>query len=62
MKKLKEQKKVRDDTKVESFDSVYSYEGRIYVKKVRNTDRSSAIPISSMKSAEKFLYEISQAV
>ena len=59
LKRLKTEKKRRDDAGEPSFDSVYSYDGRVYAKKHRNIEKSAAIPITSMKSYEKFIAELS---
>ena len=55
LKTLKMEKKRRSDENLPGFDSVYSFDGKVFVKKVRNTDRSSAIHISNPKQLSEFV-------
>ena len=61
LRSLKEEKKRRNDNNETNFDSVYSFEGRIFVKKVRSSDKNSSIPISSKKSMQDFLNQLDEA-
>ena len=55
---LKTERKKREEKEEPNFDSVYSFEGRIFVKKTKNSDRSTAILISSKKSLDNFLSQL----
>ena len=54
---LKSERKKRTAAKAPNFDTVYSFEGRVYVKKVKSTDKSSIL-ISSRKSMENFIGQL----
>ena len=59
LKTLKNEKKRRTTNKLPNFRNAYSFEGRIYVKKLGiENDRQEAIPISSRKSLETFLNQL----
>ena len=51
----------RLNTNVQNFDTVYSFDGQIYVNKGRVDDRTSAIPMSKRKSLERFLNQLCES-
>ena len=55
LKKLKSERDRRKDRNLANFDSIYTFEGRVYVKKNKNDDRSFAVAVTNAKSMEKFL-------
>ena len=57
LKKLKAEKKRRNESNLPFFDTVYCFEGRIYVKKVRSADKKDAICINTRSSLQKILTE-----
>ena len=58
LKSLKSEKKSRTDAGLTSFDSVYTYEGKVFVKKVRSNSPNNSIHISNPKMMKKFLDEL----
>ena len=58
LKTLKNERKKRESDSSANFASVYSFEGKIYAKKLVNGERSAGIPISSRKSMNNFLSQL----
>ena len=56
LKKLKSEKKRRSENSETSFHSVYSFEGKIFVKKLPSND--SSMCIASKRDLSKFLAEM----
>ena len=55
LKHLKGEKKKRSEERRKSFESVYVFDGKVYVKKQKTNQPNSAIWISSVQSMKKFL-------
>ena len=55
LKHLKSEKKKRSEERRKSFESVYVFDGKVYVKKQKTNQPNSAIWISSVQSMKNFL-------
>ena len=62
LKSLKTEKKKLSDDNMDCFETVYSFEGRIFIKKNRSDDRSSAIWVNSKSKLQNIISEYSSNV
>ena len=60
LKQLKAEKRRRQEQHLPNFNYVYSFEGKIFVKKLPNTPSSDAIYVSSPSSLDNFLSKLGQ--
>ena len=61
LKTLKREKKRREENNEPNLDAVYTFEGRVFVKKVRTDSKTPGTVISSRKSLENFLNQMSSS-
>lgn len=57
LRTLKTEKKRRNELNLPCYDTVYSFDGRIFIKKTRTTDRTSAICINTRRSLQNLMNE-----
>ena len=55
LKKLKAEKKRCADEKMTCFETLYTFEGRVYIKKTRTNDKNDAICVNTRKVLDKII-------
>ena len=60
MKKLKVEMERRKHGQMPNYESVYSFDGKIFVKISKTDDRNAVIHISNQKNFEKFVCKLNE--